>query len=192
MVVLVTGGARSGKSSFAEKYVHKLSKNNTGIYLATSEVLNDDEMRERVEHHQKRRESSFLQWEAIEEPRELINVLDQLQTRADVRNNQTPILVDCLTLWLTNMIFKYEDKNTYDLVIEQINKLIELLKNYKGVIIFVTNEVGYGIVPEYPLGRLFRDLSGIMNQRVASVCDQVFLVTSGIPIELKSIRYHLD
>jgi adenosylcobinamide kinase / adenosylcobinamide-phosphate guanylyltransferase len=186
LAVLVTGGARSGKSRFAEAYAMRLG--DAGIYVATSQVL-DEEMRERVERHRARRDGSgrstsarFL-WTTIEEPYELAAVLHQ--SKASV------IMVDCLTLWLTNWLLRNEfESNCESLVMAKVDELAELLAGQDNRIILVTNEVGDGIVPEYKLGRQFRDLAGWMNQRIAAVCDEVFLVTAGIPVELKRIAYH--
>ncbi len=106
---------------------------------------------------------------------------------------ETPaVLVDCLTLWLTNVILAAEEQEDMEKSIrEAIDRLVAAVQAYPGPLVLVTNEVGDGIVPEYPLGRLFRDYAGILNQSVASVCEQVFLVTVGIPIELKSREYRL-
>jgi adenosylcobinamide kinase/adenosylcobinamide-phosphate guanylyltransferase len=186
MAVLVTGGARSGKSSFAEKLaMHRCQH---GIYIATSHIY-DEEMRERVGLHQQVRLQSGFPWETREEPYALRDCLTQLQESGE----GAVVLVDCLTLWLTNWLLYYEqESDAVQLVSNQIDELVDVVSSYSGQLILVTNEVGDGIVPEYPLGRQFRDLAGRMNQRVAEVCQQVFLVTVGIPIELKSRAYILD
>jgi len=179
MVVLVTGGARSGKSRFAEEYAAKRGKE--GIYIATSQIY-DEEMQVRVERHQARRVNANFNWKTIEEPYELCGKLGIA--------NGSIVLVDCLTLWLTNWMLRYENEPNSDAkVLAKIDELADVLTRLSGCVTIVTNEVGDGIVPEYPLGRHFRDLAGIMNQRIAAVCNQVFLVTAGIPIELKSIAY---
>ncbi|NQX70715.1 bifunctional adenosylcobinamide kinase/adenosylcobinamide-phosphate guanylyltransferase [Paenibacillus alba] len=191
MAVLVTGGARSGKSAFAEQLA--MHGEMRGIYIATSHIY-DEEMRERVDLHKQQRLSSGYPWDTREEPYELCELLEQLQ--ADAMNAGTPapaVLVDCLTLWLTNWLLRYESEaNASVLVTKRLDELAESVSSYAGTLILVTNEVGDGIVPEYPLGRSFRDLAGRMNQRLASVCEEVFLVTAGIPIELKSRAYRLD
>jgi adenosylcobinamide kinase / adenosylcobinamide-phosphate guanylyltransferase len=189
MLVLVTGGARSGKSKFAESYTAHLASE--AIYVATAQIY-DDEMQHRMEMHQVRREQSGYAWTTIAEPYELAQILDRL----NLAETKQVILIDCMTLWLSNWLLKWLDtkplnnKNAQNDRIQQLAnlKLEELmlrLVDYKGTVLIVTNEVGDGIVPEYPLGRLYRDLAGIMNQRLAALCDQVFLVTAGIPIELK-------
>ncbi|OCT10618.1 bifunctional adenosylcobinamide kinase/adenosylcobinamide-phosphate guanylyltransferase [Paenibacillus pectinilyticus] len=186
MAVLVTGGARSGKSAFAEKLaMHRCQR---GIYIATSHIY-DEEMRERVGLHQQMRQRSGFPWETKEEPYALRACLEQLNES----NEGSVVLVDCLTLWLTNWLLHYEDaSDEIACVTAQIEELVEAVSSYSGQLILVTNEVGDGIVPEYRLGRQFRDLAGRMNQRMAEVCQQVFLVTVGIPLELKSRAYKLE
>lgn len=183
MVVLITGGARSGKSTFAEKYAAHIAS--AGIYIATSPVF-DEELKERVNQHQHRREQAAFDWKTIEEPYALANVLQALKNRPDVESKETVILVDCLILWLSNWLLKLENDNPMERIMEKLTELLTVLREYPGTILLVTNEVGDGIVPEYPLGRLFRDLAGLMNQRIAAISDQVFLVTAGIPVELTS------
>ena len=188
MVILVTGGARSGKSSFAEQYAAHLGSN--GIYVATAQVL-DEEMSVRTTRHQARREISGFSWETIEEPYDLCGVLN-----ARLQKNEPThpiILVDCLTLWLSNWLIHYEQEaDPESHVLSRLNLLIAALSATMSHIILVTNEVGDSVVPEYQLGRVFRDLAGIMNQRLARISDQVFLVTAGIAIELKSKQFHFS
>jgi adenosylcobinamide kinase/adenosylcobinamide-phosphate guanylyltransferase len=186
MAILVTGGARSGKSSFAEKLAMRSSEQ--GIYIATAQIY-DEEMRERVDLHEQQRQHTGFAWNTLEESYELSRQLTLLDERVD-----TPVvLVDCLTLWLSNWLLRLEvETNSASQVMERVDDLAAVVSSYKGHLILVTNEVGSGIVPEYPLGRNFRDLAGKMNQRLAEVCGQVFLVTAGIPIELKSRAYKLD
>lgn len=188
MVVLITGGARSGKSSFAEAYAEKLGA--SGIYVATSQIF-DQEMEQRIELHRNRRLESAFRWETVEEPYELGDLLERLQELPGVKAREKVILVDCLTLWLTNWLIRFEQADPGRSVQQKVDELVRRLSSFEGNLLLVSNEVGDGLVPESSLGRLFRDLSGLANQRVASVCDQVFLVTSGIPVELKSIRYQL-
>lgn len=185
MAVLVTGGARSGKSSFAEKLaMHSRAR---GLYIATSHIY-DEEMRERVQLHKQQRILSGYSWDTREEPFELQTLLQQLHESGE----EAVVLVDCLTLWLSNWLLRYEhERDASALVTKRVEELVATVSSYSGQLILVTNEVGDGIVPEYPLGRSFRDLAGRMNQRIAEVCDQVFLVTVGIPIELKSRAYRL-
>lgn len=182
MIALVTGGARSGKSTFAERYAAHLGER--GIYIATSPVF-DEELEQRVKQHQARRESSPFHWETVEEPFQLAEKLTELGGRPDVQDGRTVLLVDCLILWLSNWLVREEGHPSVEHLLEQITALQELIRTFPGTLLLVTNEVGYGIVPDYPLGRVFRDVAGIMNQRIAQECEQVFLVTAGIPVEMK-------
>ncbi|SFL13567.1 adenosylcobinamide kinase /adenosylcobinamide-phosphate guanylyltransferase [Paenibacillus sp. 1_12] len=194
MLVLVTGGARSGKSSFAETYTAKLG--NRGIYIATAQAY-DDEMRARIGLHRLQREETGFEWATHEEPLLLTEALLSFTNKnnEDKEIDEAVILVDCLTLWLSNCLLKAEQQPDMEQIL--LAKLDELTAVCQSVasqgrhLILVTNEVGYGLVPEYKLGRQFRDLSGTMNRILANVADQVFLVTSGIPVELTSLRYKL-
>ncbi|GAB6180930.1 bifunctional adenosylcobinamide kinase/adenosylcobinamide-phosphate guanylyltransferase [Desulfotomaculum defluvii] len=188
MIALITGGTRSGKSSFAEKYA--LSLGSSGIYIATSQAL-DKEMKQRIKLHRKRRKDSGFSWTTVEEPYELVTTLLTLGTEADIQARNKVVLVDCLTLWLTNWLMLAEKEDTVTIVTSKIDSLINALSAFPGHLLLVTNEVGDGIVPPYQLGREFRDFAGWMNQRVAQVCGQVFLVTAGIPVELKSLVFKL-
>ncbi|MCD1262012.1 bifunctional adenosylcobinamide kinase/adenosylcobinamide-phosphate guanylyltransferase [Paenibacillus athensensis] len=186
MPILVTGGARSGKSAFAEKLAKRRSQR--GMYIATSQIY-DEEMRERVEAHRSQRMAADFAWQTLEEPYELADLLGRLsgETGGDA------VLVDCLTLWLSNCLLRVEREPASELLVTaQIDALVAAAAAFDGKLILVTNEVGSGIVPEYLLGRRFRDLAGRLNQRMAAVCDEVFLVTAGIPVELKRLAYRMD
>jgi adenosylcobinamide kinase/adenosylcobinamide-phosphate guanylyltransferase len=196
MLVLITGGARSGKSGFAEAYAAELSE--TGYYIATSQAL-DEEMEERIALHRTKRElEQDIFWHTLEEPLALSDALRALD-RAANRAGPQVVLVDCLTLWLTNVLLAEEeaewDKAARQLAAQRvegaIDGLIERLLKMRHHVLLVTNEVGSGIVPEYPLGRLYRDLAGAMNRRVAAICQEVYLVTAGIPVELKRLQKEL-
>jgi adenosylcobinamide kinase/adenosylcobinamide-phosphate guanylyltransferase len=210
MAVLITGGARSGKSKFAEKLA--MHRGNAGIYFATAQIY-DEEMRERIELHQEQRQQEGFPWTTREEPYDLsaqlglLEKAERVEQMESVRRQQGArlpiqeseenagpvVLVDCLTLWLSNWLLRLEDQQDASIkVMDRIKELVNVVSTYKGHLILVTNEVGSGIVPEYPLGRSFRDLAGTMNQKLAEVCEQVFLVTAGIPIELKERAYKLD
>ena len=183
--VLITGGARSGKSTFAERLC--AAEHSQAWYIATAQAA-DDEMRERVRLHRQQRQESGYVWEIDEEP---MNLAGLLRRRAE-EDNAPALLIDCLTLWLSNVLLHYEhDPSVQEQVMRQVDELVAAIEAYPGAIILVTNEVGDGIVPAYPLGRLYRDLAGIANRRIAEVCSRVFLVTAGIPIELKSREYRL-
>lgn len=183
MAVLVTGGARSGKSRFAERYAERLGTR--GLYVATMQE-SDEELRARIAAHRLRRERSGFPWRTVEEPLDLAGVLRQADSAASPPGEV--ILIDCLTLWLSNWLLKLEHAPDAE---DRLNRLIDELAGAIGAarrpLIAVTNEVGDGVVPAYPLGRRFRDLAGWMNQRVAARCDEVFLVTAGIPVELKRL-----
>lgn len=182
MSILVTGGARSGKSGFAEKLMSSLS--DQAIYVATGQAF-DEEMQERISLHQHQRTESGYAWETLEEPYDLPVLLERL-------SGGGAVLVDCLTLWLSNVLLAVEGFEDRQVLVEQeITKLEKSVSSFEGTLILVTNEVGDGIVPEYALGRLYRDLAGQMNALLARHCEQVFLVTAGIPIELKSREYHI-
>ena len=166
---LVLGGSRSGKSAYAEELLKPFEP--PYVYVATAQVR-DEEMRERVERHRKRRNSA---WETVECP------LDLPRTLQHLRRETRPILVDCLTLWLTNLLLGPNP----DEASEAVKTLCLELRHSGAPVILVSNEVGTGIVPENALARRFRDLAGWTNQRVAAVCSSVTLVVAGLPLELK-------
>ena len=180
MVVLVTGGARSGKSTFAEQYAARRAGQARVTYIATAQAL-DEGMRRRIDRHRRQRDA---RWETVEEPLDLVGTLER-------RRDDPVLLIDCLTLWLTNVLLaREEDEAAAERrVLAEVDRLAAALRDFPGCAIAVTNEVGDGIVPEYPLGRLYRDLAGLMNQRIAATAREVFLVTAGIPVELRRIAY---
>ncbi|WP_339254296.1 bifunctional adenosylcobinamide kinase/adenosylcobinamide-phosphate guanylyltransferase [Paenibacillus sp. FSL P2-0136] len=187
MSILVTGGARSGKSGFAERLTRKLADSRQAVYVATGQAF-DAEMEARIALHRQQRQADAdgFQWETLEEPLKLAALLEQLSG-----SGQT-VLVDCLTLWLSNQLLAVEQRSDRQKFVEdEIAGLEQAVSGFEGTLILVTNEVGGGIVPEYPLGRLYRDLAGRMNARLAARCGQVFLVTAGIPVELRSREYLL-
>ncbi|MFD2370983.1 bifunctional adenosylcobinamide kinase/adenosylcobinamide-phosphate guanylyltransferase [Brevibacillus sp. GCM10020057] len=186
MIALITGGAKSGKSLFAERYAAHLGSR--GVYIATSPVF-DEELQERVRQHRLRREQSAIAWETVEEPYELAVLLQDLAGNAKRWPEGTVFLVDCLTLWLSNWLLRCAPHEAAERIGELLDRLEDALRSFPGTLLLVTNEVGYGVVPDTPLGRVFRDLAGVMNQRIAALCDQVFLVTAGIPIELMSREF---
>lgn len=195
MSILITGGARSGKSAFAEAAAARLA--DSGVYLATLQPR-DDEMVERVQLHRAQREQGELRWLTIETPSELVAQLRELAAQYAGSSRPPAILVDCLTLWLTNRMLALEgadgswgDSESAALG-EETEQLVHLCADYPLPLLLVTNEVGSGIVPDYPLGRRFRDEAGRLNRNLAAVCERVYLVTAGIPVELKSIAAQLD
>lgn len=183
---LILGGARSGKSLLAEKRAQESAeiRGLNVIYLATAQPL-DGEMARRVAHHRARRPA---EWGCVEETLHLPQRLRELAAP------DTCLLVDCLTLWLSNLLFAGQaaaqaeagDAIDCPLFREQTTALIDTLPQLPGHVILVSNEVGWGIVPMHPVSRLFADEQGRLNQRVAAVCDQVTLVAAGLPVTLKA------
>jgi adenosylcobinamide kinase/adenosylcobinamide-phosphate guanylyltransferase len=167
--LLVLGGARSGKSSWALRYVER--NHRSPLFLATAEVL-DEEMEERVRLH---REARGPDWALLEEPLDLAGAL---QTRCGGADG---VLVDCLTVWLSNVMIK-EGRAGARACRE---RLLEALASRKRSTVLVSNEVGMGIVPEHRLARAFRDEAGALNQAVAEAADRVVLVAAGLPLWLK-------
>jgi adenosylcobinamide kinase/adenosylcobinamide-phosphate guanylyltransferase len=168
-LLFVLGGARSGKSSFAQKYAETHYRSR--LFLATAQIL-DEEMAERVQLH---REARGSEWNVLEEPFEIHAPLHSSSNPGQV------ILVDCLTVWLSNILLQ---KGTDRVGVYEEN-LLKALSLRKGPVILVSNEVGLGIVPENPLGRTFRDLAGRLNQSVAAAADHVVFMVAGIPWVLK-------
>jgi adenosylcobinamide kinase/adenosylcobinamide-phosphate guanylyltransferase len=166
-VTLVLGGARSGKSRYAERLVEDAAR--CGTYLATAEA-GDAEMAERIAAHRARR-GPF--WRTVEEPLALASTI------AAHAEPERPILVDCLTLWLSNLLLAGKRAD------EQAGALRGALRNAAGTVVLVSNEVGMGLVPETPLGRRFRDAAGRLNQDVAALADRVVFVAAGLPLVLK-------
>ncbi len=166
--ILVLGGARSGKTGFAERLAMRLGE--SPLYLATAEVL-DPEMRDRVATHRRQRQGRFA---TLEEPLEVTNAIASAAKEHDV------ILVDCLTLWITNMLSAGAD------VAGQVEELAAALPDiHRTRVILVSNEVGLGIVPDNPLARTFRDLAGAAHQRLGEICSDVYFVAAGLPLTLK-------
>ena len=170
-VILVLGGARSGKSRFAQDYAERHWKR--PVYLATAEI-SDDEMAERIRLHQR---SRGRRWATRECPIEIAALLGSARLRCD------GILVDCLTIWLSNVLLKEGEKA----FARRRRELISALKQRAHDIVLVSNEVGMGVVPPTPLGRTFRDLAGWLNQAVAAEADAVVFVVAGLPMVLKGM-----
>lgn len=166
-VTLVLGGARSGKSRFAEQLLDREPRNR--VYLATAEIL-DDEMADRVRHHRTQRGDA---WRTVEAPLDIAAVLTETTDKGDA------VLVDCLTLWLSNLMGAQRDIEV------ETAQLIAALPQLGGPVVFVANEVGLGIVPDNALARAFRDQAGRLNQRLAAAADQVFFIAAGLPLKLK-------
>ena len=178
---LIIGGARSGKSTHAERLADESGLR--VVYVATAQVL-DGEMERRVAVHRARRPAD---WGLVESP---LNLAETLHRHA---RSDTCLLVDCLTLWLSNLLFAGEAAQQAEagqaidcrLFLEETRALIETLPELPGQVIMVSNEVGCGVVPMHAVSRLFADEQGRLNQRVAAVCDRVTLVAAGLPLRLK-------
>jgi adenosylcobinamide kinase/adenosylcobinamide-phosphate guanylyltransferase len=166
-VTLVLGGTRSGKSRFAEGLI--AAHPGRPVYLATAQA-GDIEMAERIRRHRARRGDA---WTTLEEPLELPRAL------ASVTRDKGAVLVDCLTLWLSNLMGT--DRN----VETETRSLVESLPNLAAPVVFVSNEVGLGIVPDNALARTFRDHAGFLHQAIAAAADRVYFIAAGIPVLLK-------
>ena len=193
-LIFVTGGAKSGKSKFAEEMLLKLNNGKQkNIYLATSLIF-DEEMKEKIRLHKKRRKND---WFTVETYKNFENELNNFFENNDKTKNN--MLVDCLTNMITNIIFENKnidwdnfEKKMYIQTLEKlnknvensVNKLLNVTNEFENVII-VSNELGMGLVPSYPLGRYFREIAGKMNQIVAEKSDEVYFVVSGISMKIK-------
>ncbi len=165
-ITLVLGGARSGKSAYAETLVEGMGP---GIYLATAEA-GDGEMTERIRRHRQRRGA---RWTTVEEPLDLADALGRYSAPG------CAVLVDCLTLWLSNVMAADRD------VAAETGALAQCLSRLPGPVVLVSNEVGLGIVPATKLGRVFRDHAGTLNQTIARIAPRVVFVAAGLPLMLK-------
>jgi adenosylcobinamide kinase/adenosylcobinamide-phosphate guanylyltransferase len=176
-LILITGGSRSGKSAFGEQ----LAAGHQGphLYLATCPRLDDAELAERIDRHRRDREGKG--WRTVEESLELIAVMQN--------NNHTGlILIDCLALWVNNLLFAAQNDQqvvSEDHMTNLAVKLGTIAINHPATVIMVSNEVGMGIVPENEQARRYRDLLGRCNQEIARQADRVYLVCAGIPMQLK-------
>lgn len=169
-LIFITGGCRSGKSQFALDYANRHFRKK--LYLATSEAL-DEEMVKRIEDHKKRR---GVDWQTVEEP---INIAEAIRQHG---NDMEVILLDCITLWLSNLLMRQKSDHE---IVNEVSKLTDTVNHGQTSFIFVSNEVGMGIVSVDPLGRRFRDLAGMANQKIAEAAQTVIFMVSGIPIFLK-------
>ena len=199
-LIYVTGGAKSGKSKFAEDLLLNMNNGNQkNIYLATS-LIYDEEMDIKVSLHKKRRQDRWITvegyknfYESLE--KKFVEICSKKKNiyEKDIFINN--MLVDCLTNMISNIIFENIDiewsnptkdqiEKCDEVIEKEVEKLIEISQKFENVII-VSNELGMGIVPSYPLGRYFREIAGKMNQKIAEIADEVFFVVSGIPIKIK-------
>ncbi len=183
-LILVTGGARSGKSAYAQELA--LKRNERTLFLATAQP-GDAEMAERIARHRRLRPQGWL---TIEEH------LDLVAAYARIPSDVEMVIVDCLTLWVSNVLLAkdshIEDVNRagriQEEILHQAEKLLAAYDKGKASLIVVTNEVGMGLVPDTPIGRVFRDALGRVNQLFASKADLVYLMVAGLPMEVKSRR----
>ncbi|KAB3532853.1 bifunctional adenosylcobinamide kinase/adenosylcobinamide-phosphate guanylyltransferase [Alkaliphilus serpentinus] len=177
-IILVTGGARSGKSTFAEGLVKNEKE---VVYIATSRIC-DDEMQERVNIHRQNRPQEWRTAEATEELRKVVK-------------DERYYLLDCLTIMTSNILFDLTkdmdiidvgvQKRVEEKVVKEVEEIINKVQSIEGSLVMVTNEVGLSIVPENHVGRVYRDIIGRVNQRVAALCDEVYLVVCGLPLRIK-------
>ncbi|WP_212667535.1 bifunctional adenosylcobinamide kinase/adenosylcobinamide-phosphate guanylyltransferase [Gottfriedia acidiceleris] len=188
-MILIIGGARSGKSSYAEKRIKELQTNaNDVVYIATA-IPFDGDMNERIQRHQEDRPT---EWHTVERYKQF----NQLKMNEEFIQAKYVIL-DCMTVMITNLMFdhytdidfdsiKNEQINKLESDIEnEVNELIDICDQHGKTFIIVSNEVGYGLVPSYRLGRIFRDIAGRINQKIAARAEEVILVTAGIPLRIK-------
>lgn len=183
-IIVVTGGARSGKSRYSEQLAKELGER--VLYIATATIF-DVEMKERVKKHKESRPNHWSTYEGFKDLHKVI---------LSDGGNYHGVLLDCVTVMLTNIMFDHEDFNENNIsldvmgeiefkVMNQLDYLIEAARHKKVPLILVTNELGSGIVPEGKLGRVFRDLAGRANQFIAKKADEVYLLVSGIPVKIK-------
>lgn len=180
-IAFITGGARSGKSAFAERLARQYGDD--VAYIATS-IATDAEMEERIRLHRLRRPSGWTTYESYKGIGDIINGTDK-----------SVVLLDCITIMVTNLMLEHDidwdnctveqtDAIEHD-VRAEIKIMLDAAKDGKADLIVVSNEVGMGLVPDYPLGRIFRDIAGRMNQFIAAQADEVYFIVSGIPLKLK-------
>ena len=174
-MIFVLGGARSGKSSFAEQLAREGGR---VLYVATAEAL-DDEMRSRIDAHRRQRPA---EWDTLEEPIRLPSALGPALDGHDV------CLLDCLTLWISNMLLAGEDNpNAEQEILAAAAGLLEVYQESTATWIVVSNEVGLSVVPPSPLGRAFRDVQGRVNQMFAARADRAYLLVAGLAMDLKAL-----
>lgn len=166
-LTLILGGARSGKSSFALD----LARDKEAVAFIATALPLDEEMDKRIRHHKEERPSH---WKTIEEPIDLLTVIKGL-------NDVEIIILDCLTMWVSNLLERYTDEE----IIRIAEEIAKYSRDLKSEVITISNEVGLGIVPEYPIGRRYRDLLGRVNQIFAKYSNKVFFMIAGIPLEVK-------
>lgn len=173
-IILILGGARSGKSSYAIELAKKCGKN--VAFIATCQPL-DEEMKERIKSHKSKRP---VYWKTFEEPQNISMQLKKIGAKFDA------IIIDCLTLFVSNLLLT---KHSDAIIEDEVKKILEIIRTIKcKTIIIVSNEVGLGIVPKNKLARRFRDIAGRINQMVAQAANTVFFMLSGLPLKIKERR----
>lgn len=179
-IYLVLGGARSGKSNFAERFFTQQFPNG-GIYLSTAYAC-DDEMLERINHHKKQRACSDYLWQLVENE-DICSAL--------AKHSATPILLDCLTIGLSNLLWQKDNYDAMNITALAFRKeLLHTLSTRKKPVVIVSNEVGLGVIPESLLGRVFIDEIGRLHQMIGRIAKEVFMVSAGIPIALKANQFN--
>jgi adenosylcobinamide kinase / adenosylcobinamide-phosphate guanylyltransferase len=186
MLTLILGGARSGKSRYAQSLCHSSAQ---VVYIATAradEQESDQELRERIARHRADRPAA---WQTVEEPLDLPRAIQAAAVEAI-------LLIDCITLWISNLMWELKGQTHAAQEAEILARIDDLIASMRqraestsaaGEVIVVSNEVGSGLVPEHPLGRAFRDLQGFANQRLAQAADKVILIVAGLPLSLKPV-----
>ena len=172
-ITFIIGGCRSGKSRYALELGQQLSEQDR-IFIATCKPR-DEEMQQRVAKHQSERDPS---WKTMEIPLQIDKTIDDCSLKGTI------LLVDCLTLWISNLLL---DNQGFKTIVPHIDRLTQSLRNARGAVILVSNEVGTGIVPEHELSRLFRDAVGFTNQQIAACADEVIWMVAGIPVSIKRL-----
>jgi adenosylcobinamide kinase / adenosylcobinamide-phosphate guanylyltransferase len=168
-IVLVGGGVRSGKSAFAVELAHRLGKSRA--FIATATAI-DEEMKSRIERHRLERRDEFT---TVEEPLDLSGALDAL-------SGQDVVVIDCLTLWLSNLLLHQE---SVEAILGRADDLVRVLQKRRFHVVLVTNEVGMSIHPPTPIGRTFVEIAGWTHQRVARVADEIYLAVLGTTLKIK-------
>lgn len=178
-IILILGGARSGKSRYAAEMAEAMSGGSEVVYLATAEA-GDEEMASRILRHQQDRP---VGWRTVEVPREVVSAVRQLGTEAG-----TVIILDCVTLWVSNLLLcgaEGTPPDSEEIILAEVQALIDAARRGRAHLILVSNEVGLGVVPATELGRIFRDIAGRANQQLAQAADEVTVMWAGLPQRIK-------
>lgn len=186
-IVLVLGGARSGKSGFAQSLISDQERHclRTSVFYVATAGIEDDEMARRVARHRADRPD---RWKTLEAQNDVVGTLKEIPSKSIV-------LLDCVTMMVTNLMFSRrtewdglsmeDERSVEQFVLGEVDRMLEVFRRRDISAVLVSNEVGQGLVPPYPLGRIFRDIAGWANQRIAKEADSVYLITAGIPQIIK-------